>query len=396
MKNTLRALLLNTICLGVVFALHYFFPSLLNGEAPFGLEGARLDAGFMERVWRLHIFHPAFQGRLFTSGLLSVLHGNGIDLATGFVIINFGCLFLAGYLVYLLATGSEKNKLLSLILFYTGFTILFAFFRSIDSYDDPLQYVLLLGALLAAKKKWFAAMLALLCGAQLVRETTMLLLPAWLVFAWLGSLLNARRATLLVVCFIVTIVGGTYLGQMPRNAPGQIPFTLQDRFTHWRFNFQNKDFAAETIVSILLTLGPALLLTLRYAARHPWDQEDLRAILPALVGAAVVVPIVLISGRAREARLFALPLIFLWPVLGKYAQSYMAELKNAAQKVSWRLLLPALIALALAYAVSFHLYHPTYAAGFGQGFQFYAFIVLALGAVGELLRHQNIAYAHRD
>lgn len=392
MKLWLIAFTTIILCTAGVLVLHWSFPSLINNE------GKTTVPDLMDKVVSLHNTHPAFAGRPFTTLSIRALAGAmSLSLAASFTIINFTLLALAGLFIFVLAQkyhASPTESILTILLFFTSFPILFAFFRSIDSYDDPLQYVLLLAALYAIHRQKNIAVLILLLLATLARETTILAYPGIIIcyfFYNKKTLTNFRKR--LAPFIILGIIGAlaiftSTLILKERGLAGlEKKYLTEQRFTHWRYNFQNKTFAIESLAGLVAVLGLPLLIIARWyaAPRAPADKIYMRAII---ITAVITIPVVLASARAREARLFALPLLFWWPLFGSY-------LKMSARKYLWPLFTRHLIYLALAIALAsgiflatFRFYHPTYAAGFERGFQLYVAVyslIIVLFVFGFLI-----------
>ena len=293
---------------------------------------------------------------------------------------------------------SPKNALLSLPIFYGSFTILFSFFRSIYTYDEPLQYCFIfLSLLLIHKQKWSLASITLFV-ALLARETTVFLYPA--IFFYFAKQQTPLKTFLTSfdgwkkICYLsVPLVAFLFTEQLVLRAKnlagGHLDYFVTNRFTHWHYNIQNSQFALETIISIFLTLALPLLLLIFYRNRSSASTEDRKLIKAFLLTAVINTVIVLVSARAREARLFALPLVFLWPLLGSYLHNALTALQNNWAENTKRLqkiigLCIWLASLPVLYYLTTTFYHPTYSGGFDYGYQLYLFFTMSLVSLGIL------------
>ena len=91
-----------------------------------------------------------------------------------------------------------------------------------------------------------------------------------------------------------------------------------ERFTHFFYNFQSSAFGVATIVGLFLVFAIPLFLLFvsKQCSKH----------LPFFLAVMINTPIALVATRAQEARIFALPLVFLWPYLGAYLYDFITSL----------------------------------------------------------------------
>jgi hypothetical protein len=226
--------------------------------------------------------------------------------------------------------------------FAASFSIAFAYFAPVYSYDDLLQYAFIFMALAAAFEQYWLRAALWLCVAVIARETTLLLLPGMAILALHSGRHPApgvdpshglRRA------LVVVVVPALFWVAMSL----ALPFPdMPVRLRHWVFNFADARTGTESVLSAVEALGLLALLEWHNHRRQPsaadgrlprrQSPEARQALLAAcLVTLIINTPIVWVAGMAREARLFALPLVFLWPMAGPW-------LADAAQDVreTWR------------------------------------------------------------
>src|SRR5262245_43023142 len=150
-----QTLLVVTVWVVGILLMSLFFPSLVSGPRAFPVPN--IDNELLERVWRFHSTHPAFVGRPLTNVGVGMLHEwLGLSIGASFVLVNFPLLFLCGVLVAWCAREfalSVRESLASICIFYSSFTILFAFFRSIDTYDDLWQYAAIFASLVTIRRR---------------------------------------------------------------------------------------------------------------------------------------------------------------------------------------------------------------------------------------------------
>jgi len=115
----------------------------------------------------------------------------------------------------------------------------------------------------------------------------------------------------------------------------------QARFSNLQANFRNTDYTLETLVGAFLVLAWPLVLL------GPLLREHRILAAGFLVSLLINSAMVLFMAKAREARLFALPLLVVWPLLG--LRSY----KITAVKFWFRI--GPLVLLLLGVAGTLHL-----------------------------------------
>jgi hypothetical protein len=400
-QKLVHLVLLIFFAVTVIFAVHYIFPSMLNyrtaGVSIFNY-GERIDHNFFElEVYNYHVSLPAFARRPTTSFLINLAHERfHLSYGNSFILINFGLLLLSGFILYLLSQSwgsSHQEALFSVALFYISFTILFAFFISIYTYDEPLQYLaIFLAMLFATKRRWLLFGVALFF-ALLTRESTIFLLPGFIILfaykkiSW-KKLLDAKNFNISAIVVLLTL--GVYLAVLFLflRSLGLVgvssDYFLNTRFGHWAFNFQDGQHALESIVSIILAVGWQFFVLIEHGRARNLTDRDKRIALAVLITFVISTPILLVATRVREARLLALPLVILLPLLGRYAlfvfRSFRQRLGEYA--VIWKKLELSsklwLIAIIMFGIFSFGVYAPTASGNFDWGYQGYLMLTLDL------------------
>ena len=161
----------------LVLLWHLLMPSMLNSY--------HNSNDGMQDILNLHTTFPPFARRpLTTWAVKGTMLFFKCNASTGFTIINFLFLYLNGIIIYFLSLSGNNNStqsILNSIAFYLSFSVFFSFFAPIYTYDEPIQYFCLLGAIyFLAQKKWFVYLLAMpfLWLSLVARETSVLLFPA--------------------------------------------------------------------------------------------------------------------------------------------------------------------------------------------------------------------------
>ena len=381
MATKLRARILGTLlgpgvlALGLT-ALHLIAPSNINRNAwPWQFPAFVKEQGiFFMLAWHDQVGPLA--SRPLMSALIRALATLSGSLTVGYVGAILGSYWIAGLALQHAARRLAHDRgIATLVVFGASFTVLFAFFAPVYSHDDLLQYAFVFFALAwLDERPWRAGLL--LCLAMIARETTVLLIPGLTLLLWFrpdtGTTVG-RRKTLAVVA-VVLLPAAFYLFYRRL-----LPFPdVADRFEHWRFNFESTNRAFESLLSPLLAL---LVVGAVASIAYRVQPESIRRYRPWLVAFAVTfavnTPLVFVATRAREARLFALPLVFVWPIAGEWLVTANAAWRAARRELSWKkcVALPALVPTALVGAVVLALYHRTVAGSFYDGFRAYIIAV---------------------
>lgn len=353
----------------LILGIHLIFPSLLNGMNFLGT-GPILAHEFNESIWRLHKVHPAFAGRFVITSLLSTLNNLGLPFVWSFLIINFSLLFLNGMLIAKISDHfgfSAKQTKINLCLFYLSFSILFAFFRSIDTYDDLMQYFFLFGAILTfLKNKNFVGSTFFL-ASLMTRETGLLLIPG--LFLIIKNRSIFYKFFLLIIPAVVFEIINLFIFYKLNLLHQNQDYLKNSRFAHFIYNFQNLNFSIETTVSVFLVLAIPVYLLYKIYKKNLIEESHFNLMKASAVSILINTPIILLFTRAREARLFALPLVFAWPLLGYYFEKLKINFSFAKEKTFY-------IALFLIAILSAFIYRPTYSAGFDYGYRLYLFLFI--------------------
>lgn len=305
-----RSLLLGIAFTALSLALHFLpiWENMLNrGAESWDEQPAPRD--YIESVIAAHSdgSDPAFARRPWTTIGIGMLTSVGLAPKQAFITVGLCGFFFAGVLVYLIAMRlgfGDRNALWSQALFHLSPTVLCAWFDPLYTYDEPIQYAAALGALLALlHQRWVIYVPALLL-ALMARETSLLLLPAFFLVA-------PRRRPALVATLVSASLFAAWIMMAPHGASvSDIAADLSRRSGYFALNFSSVRIG-ESVGFMLLVLALPIFLLLRHRA----------LISPGLSRAFVIVlvlntPLVLVGAYAREARLFALPLLIAWPWLG--------------------------------------------------------------------------------
>jgi hypothetical protein len=351
---------------------------------------------------------PVFAARPLTSGAVAVLgRWTGADETRVLALLNPLLLVVSACLIYALALfwgAAARGAWIATALYLFSFTNLFAFVPPIYTYDEPLQFVTMLAAC------WFLprpcvlrqnagalpavpsynipyALLAGLCMglSWWARESGLLFLP---VLAGLYLPYASKQERIRLGITVLTALGVLALGRMasnPATSTGDL-WQWQARFSNLKANFRNIDYTVETLAGLglvlawplvllrtlvgpyrILTLGLVVSLIINTLAGIFMVLAWPLVLLPPLLGkfrfltfglvASLVVNtlIVLFMAKAREARLFALPLLLVWPLLGLRRYEWPTTTKPI-RPINWLLLV---LGLAGTLHLAWNLYQST-------------------------------------
>ncbi|HRD51676.1 MAG TPA: hypothetical protein PKY96_03420 [Flavobacteriales bacterium] len=305
-----RSLLLGLAITAFSLALHFapVWENMLNRGAETWDEQP-LPYDYIETVIAAHSdgSDPAFVRRPWTTISIGALTAIGLTPKQAFIAVGLTGFFIAGVLVFLIAMRlgiGEHDALWSQALFQLSPTVLCAWFDPLYTYDEPIQYAAVLAALLALlHQRWFVFVPALLL-ALMARETSLLLLPAFFQIA------PKRKLTIIATLVSVALFAAWLLISPQGTSAADLSADLARRADYLTINF-SAERIGETIGFMALVLALPLFLFFRQRASvaRPWRSAFIIVLL-------LNVPLVLAGAFAREARLFALPLVMLWPFLG--------------------------------------------------------------------------------
>ena len=385
----IKGWLLNVLLIFGLYQLHVLpsWNSMINFKGGvYNPAKEKLANDYLQAVVAYHKEEPAFARRPFTSWMIEAVHyGIGLSWGESFTGVNFLLLFLTGWLVYYLALlykSGEGAALLSLLLFYLSASVLFAFFPTNYSYDEPLQYFFLLLTLIhVERKRWLWAGL-FFTGALIARENSLLLYPAFVLFLLPGAkqrfsykskafLKQLGLSTIPIFLYLIFVfLYSSYHDLFNLSQEG-----VAERFSVFRYNFQNRQYAVESLVSGFLVLGWPLYL-LFYTDKNSLTDREKRLIPAVVLSVVLNTIVVLLMTKARELRLFALPLIFLWPLLGKCFLSSVKRMSLTFLKREHLLRIIGtisvlLVLLVLVYLLAYNWYLPTGTHPEDHGLRFY-------------------------
>jgi len=185
----------------------------------------------------------------------------------------------------------------------------------------------------------------------------MLLPSLWILLEKVSNSLKFRFLAIIVL--IYSILLAFTLGSHERIA--QTNGYFLSRFELYKYNFQDWNYSIESIFSIILALGiPSYLL---WANSKDISKKFCRWMNAYIIAAVVCIIVFLFLAKARESRLFATALVFLWPILGPYVYSFFIDLRSLSRnywaKAKWEFLAIIVGTISLSVVISYLLYRQT-------------------------------------
>lgn len=398
MKNYLQYLI------GFLFVLLiYGIHMLPMSDSMLNENNTELSNVFLASQIRYHQEFAPFARRPLTSLLIEGSSGIfGITLGESFVLVNLLLLLFSGLLIYKISVrlqATTDQALFNQVTYFLTFSILFAFFPPVFSYDEPLQYCLIMLSILALIREKWRFFVPLFLMATIARESTVFLWPG-LVIIFSGLTLKSRNIwssairKKLLLLFLPLPLYALYLGIFlwATGIWRETSEVAAKRLSCYFENFGTFASSVETMVSFFLVMGPSLyfLYTSRRATRFTILEK--KYVLAFLMAVVINTPIVMAATLARETRLFALPLIFIWPLAGQLFGRDLGLLTNFRLYMDcfrdWRYSL-FLMALGIAsYTVAFRLYVPSFPSK-DNFFNEYLFVLLLIISLHFLLHKYN-------
>lgn len=165
---------------------------------------------------------------------------------------------------------------------------------------------------------------------------------------------------------------------------------VQLRFSCFRENFKDMRSSVETIISFVVSLGLFIyFLSASSKHHHPSIKEKwfIEAFIPSCFLNTLIV---LLAAFSKEARLFAIPLLFLWPIMAQCCINEIRLLLSFNHYLlcfsNWKYAVLLGFLTFLNYLMSFVLYIPSFPS-VDNYFNEYLFLSLQLIIIHYLLRN---------
>ena len=395
MKNYLQYFISFLFVL-LIYAIHMLpvSDSMLNEN------NTKLSHVFLASQIRYHQEFAPFARRPLTSLLIEGSSGTfGVTLGESFVLVNLLLLFVSGILIYIISLKLNATKgqaIFNQVAYFLTFSIIFAFFPPVFSYDEPLQYCLILLSILALIREKWLYYVPLFLLAIIARESTLFLLPG-LAIIFSGFSLKSKNMwnfgikRKLLLLFAPMPLYVIYLGIFlwATGIWKETSEVAANRLSCYFQNFGTYASSLESIVSFFLVLGPGLYFLYMSHKSKIFSALEKKYVQAFLLAVVINTPIVMVATLAREARLFALPLIFLWPLAGQLFGKELRPLIRPNLYLDcfrdWRYSMLLLLLSLISYAIAFRLYVPSFPSK-DNFFNEYLFVMLLIMSVHFVLR----------
>lgn len=355
-----------------------FNTSMINfSNETYNPEGKTISQPYLQAVVDFHKEEPSFAARpLLTKSIDFMSETFSIKPGTSFIVINMFLFLFVGFMISVIGKSMELTKKevnFSLLLYFSSFTVLFAFFPPIYTYEDFLQYAFLFVFYYAIIKKRWLLMFTSFTLALITRESSILLLPGIGLVLMKNRLFSIKfwpffiTMTISVVLFVVFYF--SYIKQLNISSAAKNQFL--NRFEPLYLNFQSFQFAIETITCFLLVFLVPLILIKKVGIDHLSENQQ-KLIRIFFITLLINTLITVCSTKAREARIYALPLVFIWPFLGVFLTKLKVPFKklNRVEIV----VIGLLVILSILYALATYL--PTEGGNSQNLFNEYFFVLL--------------------
>tara|TARA_B100001287_G_scaffold5367_1_gene4133 strand:+ start:251 stop:1384 length:1134 start_codon:yes stop_codon:yes gene_type:complete len=290
-------------------------------------ENNKIANYYLSSVVKYHKTQPEFKKRPVTTFLIEkTKHFTGLKIGESFISINFFFIFFTGILIYRISLLFEKNIKLAttnVFVYFLCFSNLFAFFPPIFTYDEPIQFSLILLSLLFFYKEKWLGYIVFFSLSLIVRESGLILLPGLIYLLHeknIKNLLDSFRKKHLkkwAYLFVPVVIYFSYLLIINKTNIISINSTndVSSRLSLYSYNTQSQKTAIESLLSFFLILGLPIYLTF-YGLKIK-NTENEKYINAFLVTVILNSTVVFTLTMAREARLFTIPMLFIWPIFSK-------------------------------------------------------------------------------
>jgi len=293
----------------IILVINLLFPSYLNGNRYFwNAEKFHTDY-LLDYILKYHQENSPFKYRIFVSMLYKNVYSFINEYSISYMVVQFNLLHLCFIQIY--NHSQEGIKRLNTITFFLLINILFVFFYPIDTYDDILQYVLLIPSVFLFYKKKITYSNILLACSIFVRESGIILLPGFILLNYLknNNKISLRRDISFILPVLAFVIFQYFINIE----------NIKDRGLHYIQNFNDLEEAINTIIMFIITVAPISLLTLNF---EKCKKIKISFILVLIINTFIIFKFAL----AKELRLLVLPLLISLPFWGNYLLIMYREL----------------------------------------------------------------------
>ena len=352
--------IITALFVGIIVILHKVYPSMFFDEK------GELFIKRMDLIYEVHTSIASFAKRPLTSLLVKSLSDFvGISIASAFIIVNAILLWFSGLALFFTSLSFNKSQLKSIVnvcVYYLSFTVVFAFFDPIYTYDEPFQYLMLFLASYFLLNEKYLGFIVSMIFALVARESSVLLLPAMFFFLKENqssfsffSKDNLKRILVFSIpVFVYGVFSIVFISLF--NMGEAVSEEMSRRFDPFNENFKNQLYTLESIYSFVLVMGIVLYFYLVKSLSGNYNPFEKKLENAFILSLFINTLVVFIFTFAREARLFALPLIFVWMFYSTLFEKEIKLLLNFKKIKSclsnWKYSLVLLILFFISYQLT--------------------------------------------
>lgn len=357
-----------------VFAINFLIPSQTNGFHQ-GINSslrAVWDNPHAGEVFTIRYNHSEFGRRPVVLEFQQLMKKRfDLPYQFSFNLINYLSLFLFFAFLPKLSNvvNQERYEGISLQLFILfALPILFAYFPTINTYDDTVQYLFLtLFLIYLFEHRQLPAMIAFLL-ACISRETSLIYLAVIGGYLYLeGNFRIGKVALWIIPLMLYTIFLAWYVN--PELLQDSKSFLVERRFYAWQQNFADFRTFRESTTILCLMLAFPLLLLRKKIKRDDIDNRSRRWEKLAVFFLLANAVLVSCSGLIREARLLFIPLLLAAPLIHTEIKAGCILIKKEWRQLTVR---HYLLIIGWSALIAFGWYAPK-TVGTGYLFKAYAF-----------------------
>lgn len=289
-----------------------------------------IEPVYLKEVVDYHKTQADFAKRKVTTFLIeNTSNAFNISIADAFALVNFVLLCLCGIVIYFLSLkkwSSYSKALFNCFFFYSSFSVLFAFFPPVYTYDEPAQYLFIFLGLYCYLYPQFLLLMICMFMSIMVRETSILL---WFVLFVYHIRIHGFRYLQVLYFAVPVVVYTIYLWYFYSHIgfDGLINAT-KDRGHAFVENFGNTLSAVESVFAFVNTCIFSIVFILILFYKNSVEKVN-RLWLESFFLVLILNTFVTVYFTlACESRLFFLPIIFFVP----YSCLIIDELKTVWTK----------------------------------------------------------------
>lgn len=334
-----------------------------------------------------HKENPVFLKRPFTTFFTEFIAKSiNINIEIAFILFNYMLIFINGLLIYKLTYiifKNHKTAIISIILFHSTFSVLFSFFPPIYTYDEPLQYFLIfLSLIYLTQEKWTLFILSFSLSI-ICRESSLILIPGIFIIAQLPKQKKILLLSIPVLFYSTFLI----LYSKTYEINNELKNDFTSRLQYLKHNFQNYKYTLETITSFyLISILPiyCIIISKLKTSINTIKKIKIAFIITLLINSIIV----LATTKSREARLFVLPLFFIWPTLSNIIYIEIKHLSNC--KINLNTFAIFSILSVLNFYISYYVYETTIGKKNENYFNEYLFCLNTI-----LILHYSFVYSQK-